>query len=135
MKNIIKEIAIMLLLLAAIVLGLGVLFYDYIPSSKVVPTILENKTPENITEELSETITNNSEEVLITYEVDSKDLKVYEKTKDYNAGNPNPFSYYTTGTVNNTNKDNTTSTKPIPQTGETLTIAGIVIATISVAII
>lgn len=107
MKSIIKEIAIMLLLLAAIVLGLGVLFYDYIPSSKVVPTILEYKTPDNITEELSETITNNSEEVLITYEVDSKDLKVYEKTKDYNAGNPNPFSYYTTGTVNNTNKDNT----------------------------
>lgn len=107
MKSIIKEIAIMLLLLAAIVLGLGVLFYDYIPSSKVVPTILEYKTPENITEELSETITNNSEEVIITYEVDSKDLKVYEKTKDYNAGNPNPFSYYTTGTVNNTNKDNT----------------------------
>lgn len=107
MKSIIKEIAIMLLLLAAIVLGLGVLFYDYIPSSKVVPTILEYKTPENITEELSETITNNNEEVLITYEVDSKDLKVYEKTKDYNAGNPNPFSYYTTGTVNNTNKDNT----------------------------
>lgn len=35
----------------------------------------------------------------------------------------------------NNNKDNTTATKPIPQTGETLTIAGIVIATISVAII
>lgn len=105
MKSVIKEIAIMLLLLAAIVLGLGVLFYDYIPSSKVVPTILEYKTPDNITEELSETITNNSEEVLITYEVDSKDLKIYEKTKDYNAGNPNPFSYYTTGT--NTNSTNT----------------------------
>lgn len=112
MKNIIKEIAIMLLLLAAIILGLGVLFYDYIPSSKVVPKVLEYKTPENITEELSETITNNTEEVLITYEVDSKDLKVYEKTKDYNAGNPNPFSYYTTGTITNntTGNSNTNST-------------------------
>lgn len=111
MKSVIKEIAIMLLLLAAIVLGLGVLFYDYIPSSKVVPTVLEYKTPNNITEELSETITNNSEEVIITYEVDSKDLNIYEKTKDYNAGNPNPFSYYTTGTVtNNTNTTNNSNT-------------------------
>ena len=106
MKNVIKEIAIMLLLLAAIILGLGVLFYDYIPSSKVVPTVLEYKTPNNIKEELSETVTNNTEEVLITYQVDSKDLKVYEKTKDYNAGNPNPFSYYTnSNNSNNTNND------------------------------
>lgn len=111
MKNVIKEIAIMLLLLAAIILGLGVLFYDYIPSSKVVPTVLEYKTPNNIKEELSETITNNTEEVLVTYQVDSKDLKVYEKTKDYNAGKPNPFSYYTTqtNTSNNTNNTNTSS--------------------------
>ena len=106
MKSVIKEIAIMLLLLAAIVLGLGVLFYDYIPSSKVVPTVLEYKTPSDIKEELSETITNNTEEVLVTYQVDSKDLKVYEKTKDYNAGNPNPFSYYTTQTNTNNNKTN-----------------------------
>lgn len=111
MKSVIKEIAIMLLLLAAIVLGLGVLLYDYIPSSKVVPTVLEYKTPANIKEELAETITNNTEEVLITYEVDSKDLKVYEKTKDYNAGNPNPFSYYTTQTnTNNSNNNNINNT-------------------------
>ena len=110
MKNVIKEIAIMLLLLAAIILGLGVLFYDYIPSSKVVPTVLEYKTPNNIKEELSETITNNTEEVLVTYQVDSKDLKVYEKTKDYNAGNPNPFSYYTTQTNTSSNDNNTNNT-------------------------
>ena len=110
MKNVIKEIAIMLLLLAAIILGLGVLFYDYIPSSKVVPTVLEYKTPNNIKEELSETITNNTEEVLVTYQVDSKDLKVYEKTKDYNAGNPNPFSYYTTQTNTSNNGNNTNNT-------------------------
>lgn len=35
----------------------------------------------------------------------------------------------------NTDKDNTTATKPIPQTGETLTVAGIIIVTISIAII
>ena len=36
-KSIIKEIIIMLLLCVAILLILGVLFYDYIPSNKVVP--------------------------------------------------------------------------------------------------
>lgn len=36
-------------------------------------------------------------------------------------------------TTTDGNKDNTTSTKPIPQTGETLTVAGIIIGTISVA--
>lgn len=35
----------------------------------------------------------------------------------------------------NTDKDNTTTKKPIPQTGETLTVAGIIIATICVATI
>lgn len=106
LKSVIKETVIMLLLLAAIVLAAGVLLYDYIPSSKIVPSISEYETPKNITDELSETITDEKEEIIITYEVDSKDLNIYEKTKDYNAGNPNPFSYYTTGNVN-TNSTNT----------------------------
>lgn len=105
MKNVIKETFIMILLLAAIILVLGVLFYDYIPSSKIVPTISKYETPNNIKEELAEKITNTSEEVIITYEVDGKDLNIYEKTNDYKAGNPNPFSYYTTGTVNNNNNN------------------------------
>ena len=105
-KTIIKETVITLLLLAAIILAAGVLLYDYIPSSKIVPNISQYQTDEKIKEELSETISNEKEEVIITYEVDSKDLNIYEKTKDYNAGNPNPFSYYTTGTVNN-NSNNT----------------------------
>lgn len=108
MKSVIKEIVIMLLLLAAIILALGVLLYDYIPSSKIVPKISEYEIQDNIKEELSETITNSKEEVIITYEVDSKDLDIYEKKNDYKAGNPNPFSYYTTGTTtNNTDKNNT----------------------------
>ena len=105
-KTIIKETVIMLLLLAAIILAAGVLLYDYIPSSKIVPNISQYETEKSITEELAETISNEKQEVIITYEVDSKDLNIYEKTKDYNAGNPNPFSYYTTGTVNN-NSNNT----------------------------
>lgn len=104
-KTIIKETIIMLLLLIAIVLGLGVLLYDYIPSSKIVPTVLPYETPTNIKEELAQKVVDNKEEVIVTYQVDSKDLNIYEKTKSYNAGNPNPFSYYTTGTTNNDNNN------------------------------
>ena len=38
-KSIIKEIIIVLLLLIAIILALGVLFYEYIPSNKTVPSV------------------------------------------------------------------------------------------------
>lgn len=112
-KAIIKEMIIMIILLIAIILGLGVLLYDYIPSSKIVPTVLQYETPNNISEELSEKLIDEKEEVIITYQVDSKDLNIYEKTKDYNAGNPNPFSYYTTGVTpdnNNNNSDTQNST-------------------------
>ena len=53
-KSIIKEIIIMLLLCVAILLILGVLFYDYIPSNKVVPSKIAYSTPENIQEEIEE---------------------------------------------------------------------------------
>ena len=39
-KSVIKEILIMLLLCVAIVLILGVIFYNYIPTNKVIPNKL-----------------------------------------------------------------------------------------------
>ena len=41
MKSIIKEIFIILLLCIAIALIFGVVFYDYIPNNKVVPSTVE----------------------------------------------------------------------------------------------
>lgn len=118
-KTVIKELIIMLLLVIAIIFALGILLYEYIPNNKVVPTVSEYQTPSAIKEELAVELTNAKEEVIVTYEVDSQDLQTYERTKDYKAGNPNPFSYYETGTVNtattnntnsNTNKNNSTTT-------------------------
>lgn len=37
-KSVFKEVSIMLLICLAIVLVLGVIFYDYIPNNKVVPS-------------------------------------------------------------------------------------------------
>ena len=111
-KTIIKEILILIPITLAIVFASAVLFYNYMPTSKIVPETLKYDIPENIVKELEETITENNEEVIVTYQVDAKDLSNYEKNKDYNAGNPNPFSYYTLdtnedGNIVNTDKGDT----------------------------
>ena len=56
-KSVLKETFIMLLLCVAIVLVLGVIFYDYIPANKAVPNKLEAyTTPENVKAEIEQEI-------------------------------------------------------------------------------
>ncbi|MGN1270709.1 MAG: hypothetical protein ACI4UX_01790 [Clostridia bacterium] len=113
-KTILKEVIIFLLLLIVIALVLGVLFYDYIPNNKIVPTALKPyELSEEVQEELNETMSRSSENIVKTYYIDSSDLSVYASTKDYNKGKVNPFEDYTSqqttnSTVTNNNK-NTTS--------------------------
>ena len=47
-KTIIKEIIIMLLLCLAIILVLGVLLYEYVPSNKLIPEEVSYTTPQDI---------------------------------------------------------------------------------------
>lgn len=103
-KTILKEIIIILLLLTAIILALGIFFYDYIPTNKTVPSVEAYRTSETIQAELSEQIAE-EETVLVTYEITSNDLKTYEKKGDYEKGKANPFSPY----VNTPNGGNTNS--------------------------
>lgn len=110
-KSILKEIAIMLLLCIAIILVLGVIFYDSIPSNKVVPNKLSQyTTPENVQSEIDEKITEVNK-VEVSYEITSSDLSLYKQTQSYTSGKADPFSASTTvdsansdgGTVNTTN--------------------------------
>ena len=56
-KTILKETCIMLLLCVAIVLILGVIFYDYIPANKAIPNKLATyTTPNNVQTEIEENI-------------------------------------------------------------------------------
>ena len=136
MKTVIKEIIIMLLLLLAIILALGVLFYDYIPVSKVVPTIEEYKTSKTVTESMENDILADTTKVIVTREIDGTDLSVYEQAKDYKKGKANPFeSIITTnttqtngvqnqgqtnaGTTNNNNNTQVTNTNTNTNTQET----------------
>lgn len=104
-KSIIKEIIIMLLLCVAILLILGVLFYDYIPTNKVVPSKIAYSTPENIQEEIDETIIE-ANKTKITYEITDADLNIYKQTNSYVAGKKDPFSMEETTVNENVNSNN-----------------------------
>ena len=95
-KNIIKEIIIMLLLCLAIILVLGVLLYEYVPSNKIIPDEVSYTTPEDIKEELSKSDGVDDEQVILTYSIDATDLNNYERINTYVPGKPNPFSSYDT---------------------------------------
>lgn len=104
-KNIIKEIIIMLLLCLAIILVLGVLLYEYVPSNKIIPDEVSYTTPENIKEELSKSEGVDDEQVILTYSIDATDLNNYERINTYVAGKPNPFSSYDTSSSSGEDTD------------------------------
>lgn len=107
-KSIIKEIIIILLLLLAVLLALGVLFYDYIPNNKTVPSVSTYKTSDSVQKELDEQIANN-ETILVTYEVTSDDLSKLAKNKQYVGGKANPFSTYEEPVKNTEDENNITN--------------------------
>ena len=131
-KKVIKEIIIMLLLCLAIILILGVLLYEYVPSNKIVPDEVSYTTPASVQEELSKSEDVENDEVILTYNVDSTDLDNYERINTYVPGKPNPFSPYTetttsgedttpngssTGASGNTNSGSSTGTNNTTSSG------------------
>ena len=112
LKSVFKEIFIMLLLCVAIVLILGVLFYNYIPTNKTIP----NKLAENVKTEIDQE-TSGGEKQEISYEIDGSDLKLYRQTNSYTTGKANPFAASTTveneqNTNNNEVIDTNTNVDP-----------------------
>ena len=107
-KNVIKEIIIVLLLCLAIILILGILLYEYAPMSKTVPNPVSYTTPENVQQELANTTSVDDSQIIMTYEVDSTDLRNYERINDYQPGKANPFSSYETSGENTTTNGSST---------------------------
>lgn len=108
-KSVFKEIAIVLLLIVIVILLFGILFYNYIPSTKTIPSkVQEYALEDTVKQELDKELNNlNSEEIVKTYRLDSTDIEHYEKTNEYNKGKVNPFDEYSTGTNNTTGENNT----------------------------
>lgn len=90
-KSVIKEIFIMILLCIAIVLILGILFYDYIPTNQMIPTKEAYVTPNDVKEEINEQITE-IEKTEISYEITDADLNIYKQSSSYKPGKKDPFS-------------------------------------------
>lgn len=134
-KAIIRELIIVLLLCLAIILLLGVLLYEYVPSNKIIPDKVSYTTPEEVKEELSKSENVDSEQIILTYSVDATDLNNYEKINSYVPGKPNPFSDFsssneeeqengdtqnggtTNGNSSNSNSSNSSSSEYFPDTG------------------
>lgn len=124
-KSLIKEITIILLLILAIVLILGILFYEYRPSTQKIPVAVESYSlPDDMQEELNETIeAAKTQNIVKTYRVDSEDLKDYKASNDYKQGKINPFDRVSetknettgqnnvSGNVNTSNQTQTNTTQ------------------------
>ncbi len=107
MKSILKEIIIILLLCCAICLILGVLFYDYIPTNKVVPSTVEAyQTSNTIKEEINQEITEFQKQTIVM-EITDSDLKVHRQEKNYDSGKINPFAKSSSNATNTTNNNTT----------------------------
>lgn len=103
-KSFIKELIIMLLLCLAIILILGILLYEYVPTSKTIPNTVSYTTPDEVKEELLETDNVDESQIVMTYEINSSDLNNYKRIQDYKPGKANPFSSYeTTGSDTQSN--------------------------------
>lgn len=103
MKSVLKEIIIILLLCCAICLILGVVFYDYIPTNKVIPSTVEPYTTSNtIKEEINQGITEFQKQTIVM-EITDSDLKIHKQERSYDSGKINPFAKSSSGTTNTEN--------------------------------
>lgn len=90
-KDIIKEIIIILLLTLAIILILGVLLYEFVPTNKIIPEKVSYKTPENVREDLQAAENADDDNIVVTYQINATDLSNYKKINEYVPGKKNPF--------------------------------------------
>ena len=94
MKKIVKEIGIFILLCLAITLVLAIMFYNFNPSGKVVPTKVTYTAPEAVKEELQEATEKSEANIKMEdkiYTIEGTDLNVYKKNRSYDSGKVNPF--------------------------------------------
>ena len=104
-KSILKEVLIILLACVAIVLIMAVIFYNYMPSNKIVPAkVTAYETPANVEAEITEdTIESYNTTSEKNYTIENSDLLMYQASSSYDPGKSDPFQGYTGETVPNTN--------------------------------
>lgn len=95
LKLVLREGTITILCAIAMVLVIGIVFYDSAATNKVIPTDVSYKIPDNVQAELDEIAqVKNIEKMNIVYTIDDSDLDLYKKSQSYNPGKADPFSAY-----------------------------------------
>lgn len=110
-KSIIKELAIIILLLVAIGLLFFIVFYDYNTINTTIPKKVEAYELSSETrKELEETLkAQDTQELVKTYILDETDLRGYESKNTYEKGKVNPFAKYSEGSTSGNNTGSNTS--------------------------
>ena len=116
-KTIFKEFFIILLVCVAIILIMAVIFYNYIPTNKIIPAkVTAYKTPENIQTEITEDTIGSYTTQETEYTIDNTDLTQYQVTQSYNPGKPDPFAEYSEQTAPTNETGNTgNNEQPVDQ--------------------
>ena len=107
--KIVRNIIIILLICLVGMVLFAFIFYNYMPSKKVVAETTEYKTSNEVKELLSDEIDQDNREVVKTFEVTSGDLRTYQYQNKFTPGKANPFEFppeNTTGDVNDTDGGN-----------------------------
>lgn len=92
MAKIIKEIIIILLICLISMLIFAISLYNYIPNRKVVAEVAQYETSAEVEALLADNIDSQENEIVLTYEVTSKDLNSFEAKNEYVPGKANPFA-------------------------------------------
>ena len=107
-KTVIKELIIFMLLLLSLALLVIVVFYEYIPRNKIIPSPVAPYTLSAEVEEELESALVSGENIIKTYSIDSSDLRFYEDINSYTKGKVNPFEAYAQTTNENTTSNQNT---------------------------
>ena len=99
-NKILRESLIIFLLIIVIMFTLGILFYDYIPTTKEEISSVEYVTDANVEQVLDEIQTNSGIDIkseitdspLKSYTITASDLKSFAKDKTYDEGRADPFA-------------------------------------------
>lgn len=106
MKSLIKELIIILLLTIIIGLILCIIFYNYLPFNKIVPSKVEAYvTPGTVKEEINEDIVEYPKQNIV-FEITDSDLTLYKQSQSYDPGKSNPFEVYKEPEKTNTESGN-----------------------------
>lgn len=95
-KIIFKESFIILLTCISIGLIIAIIFYQYMPNNRVIPSkVSAYATPDNVKEEIKSADENYElTEQTQTYTITDADLSLYKRNQSYNPGKSDPFAVY-----------------------------------------